>query len=145
MIEYRRIRIADVEEMTRFAVSAIPVQRELRVSIDKVRHMVSFFATTAGHFQMAAFKDGKPVAALAAFVSEMPFHEKLEATIAFCFSTEPGSGYWLLRALRDFVSNHMLIRRVSWAMNQGFDDRLRMVAKRLGFTSEHPTLMLYKG
>lgn len=146
MLEYRRIRVGDVGPMTDFALSALPDEPEVAVSRAKVLAMVSFFALHHhDHFQLACFKDGVPVAGVAMLVADMPFHERGEGTIVFCYSTHPGAGYWLLRALVRWVNDDMRIRRVSWAMNRGFDERLRSLARRLGFTSEHPTLMLYKG
>lgn len=145
MIEYRRIRIADVQAITSLAMSAIPDDPALLVSEAKVRSMVSFFATEHEHFQMAAFHDGKPVAGLAMLVSEMPFHYRCEGTIIFCFSALAGAGAVLLRALMRFVAHDLRIRRVSWAMNRGFDERIVHLARRLGFQSAHPTLMYAKG
>lgn len=145
MIEYRRIRIADVQAFTEFALGAIPDEPEVAIGRAKVVSMVSFFAIHHEHFQLAAFKDGVPVAGIACLVSEMPFHERGEGTIIFCYATEPGVGYRLLRALMRWVEHDMRIRRVSWAMNRGFDERIRKLARRLGFTHEHPTLMYYKG
>lgn len=145
MIEYRRIRIGDVEALANLARSAIPEEPEVAISMPKILSMVTFFAIHHEHFQMAAFKDGVPVAGVAMLVSEMPFHDRGEGTIIFCFSKEPGVGFRILRALMRFVQHDMRIRRVSWVMNRGFDERMRKLARRLGFQSEHPTLMYYKG
>lgn len=145
MIEYRRIRSTDVTVFTRFALSAIPDEPEVAVSMEKVLAMVSFFALHHEHYQMAAFKDGAPVAGVAMLVSEMPFHERGEGTIVFCYSKEAGAGYRVLRELMRWVNADMRVRRVSWSMNRGFDERLRGLAQRLGFQSEHPTMMFYKG
>lgn len=144
MIEYRRIDIADVAALASLAMHAIPDEPEVEVSAEKVCAMVEFFATHPEHFQLAAFKDGVAVAGVACLVTEMPFHERGEGTIVFCFARVPGTGYRLLRALVDWVKNDMRIRRVSWAMNRGFDRRIAGLAARLGFNQEHPTLMLYK-
>jgi RimJ/RimL family protein N-acetyltransferase len=144
-IEFRRITLTDVDALTELALSAIPDSPELQVSPRKVRAMVEFFAASSEHFQLAAFEDGIPVAGLAMLVTEMPFHERLEGTIVFCFSRAAGAGRHLLRALLKFVNNSMQIRRVSWSMNAGFDQRIITMAKNLGFQSEHPTFMYHKG
>lgn len=145
MMTFRRITVADVEALTALALSAIPYQRTLVVNPDKVRSMVSFFATSHEHFQMAAFDNDKPVAGVAMLVSEMPFHDRCEGTIVFCFSSGVGVGMRLLREMMRWVNNDFRIRRVSWAMNPGFDERMVVVARRLGFQSAHPTLMYCKG
>lgn len=146
MLEYRRIRLSDVGAMTAFALAAMPDEPEVAVSPSKVLHMVSFFALHHhDHFQLAAFDGEQPVAALALLVADMPFHERGEGTIVFCYSQRVGAGYRLLREMVRWVNDDMRIRRVSWAMNRDFDQRLRVLALRLGFQSEHPTLMLYKG
>lgn len=144
-IEFRRICLSDVDGLTELALSAMPDSPELQVSPRKVRAMVEFFAASTEHFQLAAFEDGVPMAGLAMLVTEMPFHERLEGTIVFCFSRSAGAGLHLLRALLKFVNSAMQIRRVSWAMNAGFDRRIITMAKNLGFQSEHPTFMYYKG
>jgi hypothetical protein len=143
--EFRRIGVSDVDALTELALSAIPDSPELQVSQAKVRAMVQFFAASTVHFQLAAFQNGVPVAGLAMLVTEMPFHERFEGTIVFCFSRAAGAGLHLLRALLKFVNNAMQIRRVSWSMNAGFDQRIIAMAKNLGFQSEHPTFMYYKG
>jgi RimJ/RimL family protein N-acetyltransferase len=145
VIEYRRIRLTDVDAMAEFALSAIPDEPELAVSATKVVAMVTFIAIHREHFQMAAFKDGIPVAGVAMLVHEMPFHDRGEGSIIFCYATEPGVGYRLLRALIRWVNDDMRVRRVTWSMNRGFDERLRKLARRLGFQSEFPTMMYCKG
>ena len=145
MIEYRRIRLADVDALAHLALSAIPDEPEVAVSVQKVVSMVTFFALHQDHFQLAAFEGDKPVAGLAMLVTEMPFHERSEGTIVFCFSRLPGAGFRLLRALMVYVREHMQIRRVSWALNRDADPRTAQLARRLGFQSAHPTLMYYKG
>ena len=145
MIEYRRITAADVPALTDLALSAIPDDPLLLVSAAKVRTMVEFFANSDAHFQLAAFDAGKPVAGVAMLVTEMPFHERMEGTIVFCFSRTAGAGLHLLRAMMRFVYESMQIRRVSWAMNMGFDRRLTLLAKKIQFQSDHPTFMHFKG
>lgn len=145
MIEYRRARLTDVDAVAALAMAALPDEPEVAVSAHKVMAMVTFFAVHREQYQLAAFKDGVAVAGVAMLVSEMPFHERGEGTIVFCYAKEPGTGFRLLREMMAWVKNDMRIRRVSWAMNRGFDERLRHLAHRLGFSSEHPTLMYYKG
>lgn len=146
MIEYRRIRLSDVGPMTEFALKAMPDEPEVAVSREKVLSMVSFFAIHHDpHFQLAAFVDGHIVAAVAMLVADMPFHERGEGTIVFCYSQRPGAGYRLLRELVRWVNDDMRIRRVSWNMNRGFDERLGHMAKRLGFASQQTMLVMYKG
>ena len=145
MIEYRRIRLTDVDELSAFARAAMPDEDEFVVSAEKVVSMVTFFAVHHEHFQLAAFKDGNVVAGVAMLVTEMPFYERGEGSIVFCYATEPGTGYRLLRALVQWVNRDMRVRRVTWSMNRGFDERMRKIARRLGFQSEFPTLMYCKG
>jgi len=144
VIEYRRIRVSDVGPIADLAFESMPKDDRLRVSKEKVWRWVTMFATSYEHFQLAAFEDGVAVAGIAAYVSEMPFYERQEATIMFCYAKVPGTGFRLLRALMRFVNESMLIRRVQWAQNT-FDERIVRLARRLGFTESHPVLMFHKG
>lgn len=147
MPTYRRIKLQDVGPMSELALSAIPADARLSVNRDKVLHMTSFFALHHyDHFQLAAFEGDKPVAGIAALVQEMPFHDRCEAMVVFCFSTVAGAGFRLLRELVAWFNDDLRLRRLSWAMNVGYDHRLRAIAtRRLGFAAEHPTFTLHKG
>ena len=116
----------------------------LRPSAAKIDAAVAFFAATPGHFQMAAFDDGRPVAAVAAMVQEMPFHERREAHVCMCFSTLPGAGMRLIRALVAWFREDFLLRRLVWAMNPGFDERLTRLARRIGFEAACPMFVMMK-
>ncbi len=146
-IEYRRITTADVSAVTALACEALDTAGDLpvHVSVPKIRAAVTFFAEQGeGHFQMAAFKDGRPVAALAAFVQEMPFHERREAHVFMAFATVPGTGTRLLRAMCAWFDADWMLRRLVWAMNGEFDERMRRLAQRMGFASEAPMFVRWK-
>lgn len=145
MIEYRRINIGDVESLTALAIEAIPKEPEVHLSRDKIRATVSHFAIHREHFQLAAFEHGQPVGGIAMWVSEMPYHVGSEGAVMFCFSKAPGAGYRLVREMIRWVFNDMRIRRVSWAMNRGYDPRIKTLALRCGFTGAHDVLVHYKG
>lgn len=145
MLEFRRIAIADVQGFVDLAMESLPEHPTLVVSREKVRNVVAYFATRGDNFQMAAFRDGVPVAGVAALVQEMPYHEKCEATVMFAYSKEPGAGFRLLRMLMRWVLNDFRIRRLSWCQNEGFDQRIARLGHRLGFQSAVPVLMFYKG
>ena len=135
MIDYRRITSADVPAVTNLAERALRFgmgDSQLRVSSEKVRSMVQSFADCPGHFQLAAFKDGQPVGAIAAHLAEMPFFERCEAHVVMCYCIEPYAGRRLIRALLDWAAADMRIRRVVWAMNHGADQFARVLAKRFG-------------
>lgn len=146
MLEYRRIVAADVGQVAMLARRAAESAGDVPAHIDmgKIRGAVTFFAETPGHFQMAAFRDGKVVAAVAALAAEMPFFERMEAQVFMCFSTEPGACIRLLRALIAWFRQDFRLRRIVWAMNDNFDVRIRHLARRLGFQSEAPIFVLYK-
>lgn len=146
MIEYRRITPADVPAVAQLARAALATAGDLplRPSAAKIDAAVDFFATTQGHFQMAAFDDGRPVAAVAAMVQEMPFHERREAHVCMCFSTLPGAGMRLIRALVAWFREDFLLRRLVWAMNPGFDERLTRLARRIGFEAACPMFVMMK-
>lgn len=145
MLDYRRIRFADVQGLVDLAVESLPAHPTLVVSPEKIRNVVAYFATRHDHFQMAAFDDGVPVAGLAAMTQEMPYHDKCEATIMFAYSKVPGAGFRLLRMLMRWVLDDGRIRRLSWCQNEGFDQRIVTLGRRLGFQSAVPVLMFYKG
>lgn len=145
MIEYRRARPADVASVTRLALRALRKCTTQVVDEHKVIEMVTFFATHHEHFQCAAFEDEEAVAGVAMYVTEMPFFERGEGTIAFCYSERPQAGVTILRRLMNWVNNDMRVRRVSWGMNEGFDHRIMNLAGRLGFRSVFPTLLFEKG
>lgn len=146
MIEYRRIELADVAAVTAFACRAIASAGDipLRVYPAKIAGAVAHFAEQPGHFQMAAFENGLPVAAVAALVSEMPFHERCEAHVCICFSTVAGAGMRLIRALVAWFRADFRLRRLVWAMNPGFDARLTRLAARLGFEPACPLFVMMK-
>ncbi len=145
MLEFRRIRIADVQGLVDLAVESLPDHPALVVSPEKIRNVVAYFATRDDHFQMAAFRDGVPVAGVAAMVQEMPYHDKCEAMVMFAYSKEPGAGFRLLRMLMRWVLEDFRIRRLAWCQNQGFDERIVHLAHRLGFQSAVPVLTFHKG
>jgi hypothetical protein len=143
----RPITNADIGEVTLLARKALDTAGDLplHVSVSKIFDSVKFFAEQgAGHFQMAAFQDGKPVAAVAAYAQAMPFHERNEAHVFMAFSTVPGAGSRLLRAMVAWFDADIMLRRLVWAMNGVFDDRMRLIARRLGFEQECPMFVRYK-
>lgn len=145
MIDYRRINIGDVESLVALAIEAIPKEPEVVMSPAKITNIVAHLAIHREHFNLAAFEDGKPVAGIAMWVSEMPFHLGCEGAVVFCYSKSPGAGYRLVREMIRWVFNDMRVRRVSWAMNRGYDQRIRKLALRCGFTGAHDVLVHYKG
>ncbi len=146
MIDYRRITPSDVPAVAHLARAALATAGDLplQVSAAKIDAAVAFFADTQEHFQMAAFVGGEPVAAVAALVSEMPFHERREAHVCMCFSTLPGAGMRLIRALVAWFRDDFLLRRLVWAMNPGFDARLTRLARRIGFEAACPMFVMMK-
>jgi hypothetical protein len=145
IIDFRRIRIGDVKAISDLALAAIPCDPELRVSPAKIIQMVTYFAIHHEHFQLAAFDGETPVAGIAMYVTEMPFHERCEGCVMFCYSKLPGAGYRLVREMIRWVLNDMRIRRVSWSMNRGYDPRIKRLAARCGFAETNDVLMYYKG
>lgn len=145
MIVYRPINASEVDDLTDFAMQALPENGAIAKCRDKIRACVDAMVAGFGHFQMAAFKDGKVVAGLALCVAEMPFHRGCEGHVIFCFSKEPGCGYNLLRRMMRWVADDMRVRRVVWAMSEGFDRRMLALARRIGFGVESPMAVYYKG
>lgn len=146
MIEYRRMRLDDVEATTAFALEALALAGDLplRLSQAKVRSMVINFAISNDHFHMGAFKDGVPVAGLAMYVAEMQFFERCEGHVMLCYSKEPGAGMVLIRHMLRFVNQSMRIMRVQWSMNLGAAKFARTIERRCGFV-RHDNLILHKG
>lgn len=147
MIDYRTITPADVPAVTGFALDALhwAVRDEpLHIDANKVVAAVMYFAITPGHFQVAAFDKGKCVAALAAYVAEMPWFERSEAHVVFCLSTVPGIGIRMIRDLLSWAHSDMRVRRITWLMNDGADRMPHVIKRRFGF-SKRETLVWYKG
>ena len=146
MIEYRSITAADVGRVSLLARRAAESAGDLPVHIDmgKIRAAVTFFAEHgAEHFQLAAFKGGEPVGAIAAYVCEMPFFERCEAQIFMCYSAERGAGMRLVRALVEWFKADMRLRRIVWAMNANAE-RTSRLARLCGFSHSLETCVLYK-
>ena len=122
MIEYRRITPADVPAVAQLARAAL---------------------ATAGDLPLRP-SAAKIDAAVAAMVQEMPFHERREAHVCMCFSTLPGAGMRLIRALVAWFREDFLLRRLVWAMNPGFDERLTRLARRIGFEAACPMFVMMK-
>ena len=147
---YRRWNREDVDAVTAFAVGAlkpIVVDEPFHVDPAKVRNCVLTFATKwqEGHFQQACWKDRRVVAAAAMFVSEMPFFERREGCVFFCFANEPGTGYPIMKAMMEHAKADISIRRVHWLMNKGSDPRFeKVIRRRLGFTRAFDTLLYTK-
>lgn len=146
-IEFRRITPADVGQVADFACSALKTANAVPLHIDmhKIRTAVRFFADAGPeHFQMAAFRDGQPVAALAALAQEMPFFERCDAQVFICYSVEPGAGVRLLRAMLRWFHADFRLRRLMWMMNEGREDTARKMARIFGFTHGLHACVLYK-
>lgn len=136
MIDYRPIVSEDVPAVTALALEALRFgmgESALTVSPAKVQGMVQGFADEPGHFQLAAFKDGQPVGAIAAYVAEMPFFDWCEAHVLMCYCNEPHAGTRLIKAMLDWVNSELRIRRVIWAMNDGAEKFSRVLQRRFAF------------
>lgn len=152
MIEYRRIKLLDVPAITDLAVKALTPSQSYPLHLDraKVQKMVEGFAIDRSHYNMAAFKDEKPVGGIALYVVESPFFERHEGHVVMAFSEEPGTGARLIRLMMDWVKADMRVRRVVWSMNEACGDNSiaarfgRMVKRRYGFASRHDNLVFYK-
>ena len=138
---YRLATPEDNAELVRFALDALQRQKTpgLLISPSKVEACVRHFTSTEGDFQQVAVQDGRIVAAVAALVTEMPFFERCEAHIYFCWSVVPGAGMRLMRSLMAWFKADFRLRRLVWAMNEGARP-MQGLAARLGF---HATTDLY--
>ena len=153
VIELRSITSADVSAVAGLALEVLREQAEelpVHISAPKVLAAVKFFAEAppGEHFQRAAFTDdGHCVGAMAALVSEMPFFERCEAQVYFCYAKAPGVGVRLIRKMLDWVKREPRIRRVTWLMNRNeVGERMaRVIARRFKFDPGRlETLVLYR-
>ena len=147
MIEYRKAIDTDVDALASLARDGLHAAEAFPLHIDmhKIRQTICSFVQMPGHFQLAAFDQGRPVAAIAMYVSEMPFFERAEGTVMMCYSIRPGAGMQLVREMMRFVAADIRIRRVMWSMNEGADRLSAMIARRFGFKHRHDNLVFYKG
>jgi hypothetical protein len=151
VIRYRRIQLADVDVVTAFALKALDLSKDLpvHVSAAKVRSMVTTFALYDQHFHLVAFDEGAPVAALAVYVAEMPFHERCEGHVMICYAQEPGTGVHLINSMMRWIKGDARIQRVQWAMNECTSPMVarmsNLIRRRWKFDRSNDNLIFYKG
>jgi len=147
MIEYRRMRLAEVDAVAALGCEALRVHANdvpLHVSPLKVRSVVMSFCVHREHFHLVAFDDGQPVGAVALWVAEMPFHERCDGHVMMCYASRAGVGARLVGEMMRWVKRDIRVQRVVWPMNSGFDARLRRFAARYGFDSAQELFVGYK-
>lgn len=146
MIEYcTAITDEQARELALFAVDGMqPHRYPMHVSMPKVEAVVEMFRRGPPHFGMVALREGKIVGAIAALVSEMLFFERCEAHVVMCRVTCPGVGAPMIRAMRDWATADMKIRRVLFPIEEWADPRMARLLARYGFDRVAPSAILYK-
>lgn len=139
MIEYRRIRPNDVPSVTAFALEVL--RREcgdaaLHIAPLKVQHAVRFFAadTSGRHFNLAAFRDGEPVGAMALLTAEMTYFEREEAHVVMAFASVPLTIRRLVADAMAWFRSEPRLRRILWPQNTA-GARFVEFTGRFGFAS----------
>lgn len=145
MVEYRQITIDEVPAVAAFAIEGMPSHHGLRLSRAKVEAVVGHFAQSASDFHLVAFSEGRVVGAVAAFVSEMLFFERCEATVAVCQARGPhGIGRTLLEALKRWADSDFRVRRVQFPIDSGARHGYARLIGRYGFKQINQTCMFIK-
>ena len=149
-ITYRRIKASDCATITALAVRALTPAQDVPLRIDpaKVMHMVSGFAASPEHYNMAAFEDGVAVGGICAYVVDSPIFERGEAHVAMCFAEKPGTGVSLIAAMLKEFEENPFIMRVCWMMNEPSEDAValrfgEMLKRRYKFDGKHDNLVRY--
>jgi hypothetical protein len=150
-MEFRRIRLAEVDAVTDLAVEALATYSShvpLHVDRTKIRTLVNTFCVHREHFHQVAFEQGVPVAALALYVSEIPFYERSEGHVMICYARRAGACLPLIHSMMRWVRDDMRVRRVQWAMNEhstAVGRLCAMLQRRWGFDRRFDNLVYYKG
>lgn len=149
MIEYRRMRLSEVDAVAELGVEALRTHAgevPLHISPGKVRMVVNDFCIRPEHFHEVAFKDGQPIGAVAMRVVEAPFHERFDGHVMMAFCREPGPGLKLINDMVKWARSDMRIARVQWCMNECNAGRFAgLLTRRWGFEHRVDNLICYRG
>lgn len=145
-VEYRRVTAAEFEQVARFVVEAMHVERyPLHFDGRKMRERMRRIFEGGDGFHLAAFDGPRIVGGVAAVVQDMAWFERCEAHVVQFRALDVWVGMRLLRELMRWFRSDMRLRRVLWAHELGADPAMALLARRAGFTGEQILSIAYKG
>lgn len=128
----RSISVAELGDFIPKATAGFSKQDRFLVRYDKVEAN-AIEAINNGYLKVFE-SDGEFCGFLMAHVSEMPFFDRLQATILGFQSWKPGAGDALIKDFIEWVDNDPFIRIAGW-QNDTVDNRIDRFMESHGFES----------
>ena len=113
----------------------------LVIDKEKVRAVALECVSSASNFAWVTEVDGKVVAAVSAFVTDMLFYERKQANVVQFYTTCPNAGLPLIREFLRWARSRRVIKMICFTLEIQADPRIGKLLSRLGLKSELPIFM----
>lgn len=113
----------------------------LVIDKEKVRAMAIECVSSSSNFSWVTEIDGKVVAAVSAFVSDMMFYERKQANVVQFYSTVPNAGLPLIREFLRWARSRRIIKMICFTLECKADPRIGTLLSKLGLKSELPVYL----
>lgn len=130
----------DIQAITDLGLEALEkdAYENLVIDPDKVRAMALECISSASNFAWVNEIGGEIVAAVSAFVSEMMFYERMQATVVQFYTRVPNAGLPLIRKFLEWARGRPIIKLICFTLECNSDPRIGMMFERLGLSLSLP-------
>lgn len=137
----RRARLDDIDALVKLGIEAMQEVSpfpNMRIDHEKVRDMAQTVVANNMHFCWVCETDEGVVGAVSAFVHDMDFYERKQASIVQFYCKAPGEGVRLLREFLRWARARRIIKMIVFSVECGADPRIGKLLERLGLSKEFP-------
>lgn len=144
-IEIRPATLSDVDGIAALGLEALGNPDGLRVSREKVYEAARECISSRTNYAGVVVQDGEVVGALCAFVHELMFFERKQASVIQFYCKAPGEGIKLIRDFLAWARSRPMIKMIAFTLECDADPRIGKLLQRLGFDEEMPVWAYTKG
>lgn len=145
MIIYRKAKPADIEAIVDLAIESVSIDpMPVRVDREAMRETAMRNLNPA-HFMWVAEKEGKVVAAVAAYVQRIFWASGLQLSVLLHYSRVKGAWVGLMRRLSEWMKSRHGIKIGIVELEPGASESMIKFLQRLGFARASTNLTYVRG
>ena len=139
----RPATLADRDAIFEMAMEQAELYPRLRPNVDKIKALITESISTARHYSLTAYHEGKLEGVLVAFTQNNAWAQRQNCAVMLWVSKYPCAGAQMLRMFRDWVKGRRAIRVAGFAPDVNLDPRVWKLAERIGFDPHGGAYLLY--
>lgn len=125
---------ADVEALVKLGISSLEKDpyEQLVISEERIRETAVTCISSSNHFSWVCEHEGEITGAVVAYVADMFFYERKQASVIMFYCLTPGEGIKLIREFLRWARKRPIIKIIEFTLERNADPRISKLLTRLG-------------